>query len=208
MDKNNNLFKIIFNDIKKEKSLYISLILVIIISLIFGTLFITILSDTDKLLVTNSITNFFESIKNNTFIRNDYILNNILNNNLYGILIFILGFSIIGIPILICMLFYKGFILAFTISTLIYTFKFDGILVSLIYIFPHLIINLFIYFILIYYSFNLSIKLFRKITNKENFKIKFILKKYIIILLISIVTFTLTALYETYVMSYIIKLLY
>lgn len=208
MDKNNNIFKIVFNDIKREKSLYISLILVIIISLIFGSLFITILSDSDRVLVSNSITTFFDSINNNTFIRNNYIFNNIINNNIYGLILYILGFSIIGIPILICMLFYKGFILAFTISSFIFTFKFDGILVSFIYIFPHLIINLFIYFILTYYSFNLSVKLFKKIINKDNFKLKFIIKKYIVILLISIIILSLTALYETYIMTYLIKFIY
>ena len=200
MDKNNNIFKIVFNDIRREKSLYISLILVIIISLIFGSLFITILSDSDRVLVSNSITTFFDSINNNTFIRNNYIFNNIINNNIYGLILYILGFSIIGIPILICML--------FTISSFIFTFKFDGILVSFIYIFPHLIINLFIYFILTYYSFNLSVKLFKKIINKDNFKLKFIIKKYIVILLISIIILSLTALYETYIMTYLIKFIY
>ena len=202
----NKLFDVIFKDLKKDKSIYISLIAVVVISLVFGALFITILKGTDKELLTTHITSFFESIKTKEFIPS--ITNIILNNNIFGIIIWILGFSIIGIPIVICMLFYKGFALSFTVASLIYNFKLDGILLSFMYIFPHLILNFIFYFIVSYYSFKLSIKLLNKLLNKNELNMNKFIKKYLFVLLISVIIFTLSAVYETYIIPYLIKLIY
>ena len=204
----NKLFKMILKDVKKEKSTYISLIIVIIISIFFGTFFITILNDSDKILLKNEINNFFELISSKEFSLSNNLIPNIINNNIFTIILWILGLSIIGLPFIICILFYKGFTLSFTVTSLIYNFKLEGIFISFIYVFPHLIINLIIYFILSCYSFNLSIKILRNILNKENIKIKHELKKYILILIISIIILCLTALYETYILPNIIKLIY
>lgn len=203
----NKLFKIILKDVKHNKRVYISLIAVVIIGLVFGSLFITILSHDDKTLLTSEISTYFNMIKDNKYNMNAYLFSN-FNNILYAFILWILGISVIGLPIIICMLFYKTFTLAFTVTSLIYHFKIEGMLISFIYIFPHLIINLIIYFILTYYSFNMSLKIIRVIFNKEDFSVKRHFKKYAFILAISIVMLVITASYEAYIMPYIIKLIY
>lgn len=203
----NKLFKIILKDVKHNKRVYISLIAVVIIGLVFGSLFITILSHDDKTLLTSEISTYFNMIKDNKYNMNAYLFSN-FNNILYAFILWILGISVIGLPIIICMLFYKTFTLAFTVTSLIYHFKIEGMLISFIYIFPHLIINLIIYFILTYYSFNMSLKIIRVIFNKEDFSVKKHFKKYAFILAISIVMLVITASYEAYIMPYIIKLIY
>ena len=201
----NKIFDIIFKDLKKEKNIYYSLIVVVVISILFGLFFITLLSASDKALLTSNINNHFDLINNGKYTIN--LLKNIINNNILSLIIWILGFSVIGIPIIIFILFYKGFILSFSITSLIYNFKVDGIFFSFIYVFPHSILNLIIYFILSYYSFKLSIKIIDSLINKKIFNFKF-LKKYIIILLISIIFLTFSALYESYVLPYLIKMIY
>ncbi len=201
----NKIFDIIFKDLKKEKNIYYSLIVVVVISILFGLFFITLLSASDKSLLTSNINNHFDLINNGKYTIN--LLKNIINNNILSLIIWILGFSVIGIPIIIFILFYKGFILSFSITSLIYNFKVDGIFFSFIYVFPHSILNLIIYFILSYYSFKLSIKIIDSLINKKIFNFKF-LKKYIIILLISIIFLTFSALYESYVLPYLIKMIY
>jgi len=200
----NKLFNIIFKDLKRDKSIYYSLIIVGIISLVFGLLFITILKDSDKQLLTNHISTFLESVNTNEYKFN--ITTILLENNIMAIIIWILGFSIVGIPLLIGILFYKCFTLTFTVTSLIYCYKVDGILLSFIYIFPHLIINLMFYFILIYYSFKLSLILIDEIIHKKPFNIP--IKKYLIVLLISILFLTISGLYETYILPYLIKMIY
>ena len=204
----NKLFKVMLNDIKREKSTYISLIVVVIISLLFGTLFITILKEADKKLIVSEITNFFDTVNSKNYVLSSNLLPNLVKNDVFLLIIFLLGLSIVGLPFIVCMLFYKGFTLAFTVTTLIYNFKFEGILFSFLYIFPHLILNLILYFIMCVYAFNLSIKIFKNILNKEDFKIKDQLKKYILVFIILILTLSISSLYETYIIPYIIKLIY
>lgn len=201
----NKVINILFKDIKKDKSIYISLILVVIISILFGTFFIKILSTEDKNILLEHINLYFENIKNNNISNNLY--NNLLNNNITLFIIWILGFSVIGLPILITILFYKGFSLSFTVASLLYKFKLNGIFISIIYIFPHLIINLLFYFITTYYSFKMCINLiqiifYKKILNKN------LLKKYLIVLLISIIFLSISSLYETFILPYLIKIIY
>lgn len=201
----NRVIDVIFKDIKKDKSIYVSLIIVLLISVLFGVFFIKILSTTDKELVMTHINTYFDSIKNGN-IKID-LYNNIINNNITLFILWILGFSVIGIPLIISILFYKGFTLSFTVTSLIYNFKIDGIFFSLVYIFPHLILNLLFYFIVTYYSFKLCINIIQVLFNKNKINTSF-LKKYVIVLVISVVFLSLSALYETFILPYLIKIIY
>ena len=91
----NKLFKVMLNDIKREKSTYISLIVVVIISLFFGTLFITILKEADKKLIVSEITNFFDTVNSKNFVLSSNLLPNLVNNDVF--LLIILGLVIIFI---------------------------------------------------------------------------------------------------------------
>lgn len=201
----NKVIDIIFKDIKKDKSIYISLIIVLLISLLFGTFFIKILSNNDKELVMTHINTYFAGIKTGNIKLN--FCNNIINNNITLFILWILGFSIIGLPLMIIIFFYKGFTLSFTVTSIIYNFKFNGIFFSLVYVFPHLILNLLFYFIVTYYSFKLCLNIINVIINKDKLNMLF-LKKYFVILIISVVFLSLSALYETYILPYLIKIIY
>jgi stage II sporulation protein M len=201
----NKVIDIIFKDIKKDKSIYISLIIVLVLSLLFGTFFLKILENNDKELVMTHINTYFDSIKNGSLKFNLY--NNIINNNITLFILWILGFSVIGLPLVVGILFYKGFSLSFTVTSLIYNFKFNGIFFSLVYIFPHLILNILFYFVVSYYSFKLCLNIIQVILNKNKLNLSF-LKKYIVVLLISIIFLSLSAAYETYILPYLIKIIY
>lgn len=201
----NKIIDIIFKDIKKDKNIYISLIIVLLISLVFGIFFITILTTEDKTLLTSHINTYFDTIKSGSTSFNLY--NNLINNNIGIFILWILGFSVIGLPLIIAILFYKGFSLSFTITSLIYNFKIDGIFFSFIYVFPHLILNLLFYFIVTYYAFKMCISLIWIISGKSKFNFR-TFKKYLFILVISLFFISLSALYETYILPYLIKIIY
>lgn len=199
------LINLIMNDLKKDKSIYVSLIIALLISFIFGMFFITILSSTDKVTLKEYITNFFASIKQGKIIS---LYKTLINNNLGILITAILAFSVVLFPLVIVIIFYKGFTLAFTITSLIYTFKIKGIILAIIYVFPSLIFNLVFYFIMCYYSFKLSLILFNKVINKDTTNINKFLKKYLVIILICIVFVSLFSLYDTYLLPSLIKLVY
>ena len=199
------LINLIMNDLKKDKSIYLSLLIALIISFIFGMFFITILSSTDKVTLKEYITNFFTSIKQGKIIS---LYKTLINNNLGILITSILAFSVVLFPLVIVIIFYKGFTLAFTITSLIYTFKIKGIILAIVYVFPSLIFNLVFYFIMCYYSFKLSLILFNKAINKDTTNIHKFLKKYLVIILVCISFVSLFSLYDTYLLPSLIKLVY
>lgn len=199
------LIKLIMNDLKKDKSIYLSLLIALLISFIFGMFFITILSSTDKVTLKEYITNFFTSIKQGKIIS---LYKTLINNNLGILITSILAFSVVLFPLVIVIIFYKGFTLAFTITSLIYTFKIKGIILAIVYVFPSLIFNLVFYFVMCYYSFKLSLILFNKAINKDTTNINKFLKKYLVIILVCISFVSLFSLYDTYLLPSLIKLVY
>lgn len=199
------LINLIMNDLKKDKSIYLSLLTALLISFIFGMFFITILSSTDKVTLKEYITNFFTSIKQGKIIS---LYKTLINNNLGILITSILAFSVVLFPLVIVIIFYKGFTLAFTITSLIYTFKIKGIILAIVYVFPSLIFNLVFYFIMCYYSFKLSLILFNKVINNGTTNINKFLKKYLVIILVCIAFVSLFSLYDTYLLPSLIKLVY
>ena len=193
------------NDLKKDKSIYLSLLTALLISFICGMFFITILSSTDKVTLKEYITNFFTSIKQGKIIS---LYKTLINNNLGILITSILAFSVVLFPLVIVIIFYKGFTLAFTITSLIYTFKIKGIILAIVYVFPSLIFNLVFYFIMCYYSFKLSLILFNKVINNGTTNINKFLKKYLVIILVCIAFVSLFSLYDTYLLPSLIKLVY
>ena len=193
------------NDLKKDKSIYVSLLIALLISFVFGMFFITILSSADKVTLKEYITNFFTSIKQGKIIS---LYKTLINNNIGILITALLAFSVILFPLVIVIIFYKGFTLAFTITSLIYTFKIKGIILAIIYVFPSLIFNLVFYFIMCYYSFKLSLILFNKVINKDTTNINKFLKKYLVIILVCTIFVSLFSLYDTYLLPSLIKLVY
>ncbi len=187
----------------RKNKLLMSLIIILILTLIAGTLYLSILSSENKELVTNSITTFFTSL--NTKLDTKNILFKTLSNNLLTIsLVWLLGFSIIGIPLVLLILIFKSFTTFFTFVSIIYTYKYIGIIKALIYIIPYLL-NLFMLFILTYYSLSFSIMLFNYLFKKKDYNRSLIIKRYLKLLIISILFMVVTAVIETYVIPTIFK---
>lgn len=190
----------------KTRKLFSLMSIITLVSIVLGILFISILSKENKELVTSSVTSFFNAIKNNKLNYNDVLLKSLTNNLLLNIIIWILGISIIGVPIVLIILFIKSFILSFTFTSILYTYKFNGILSAIIYTLPH-ILNLFFSFILIYYSLSFSKTLFNYLFRKKECDRKTLVTRYLKILITSIILFISTSLMETYLIPFLIRLI-
>ena len=190
----------------KAKNIYLFLLLIFIIGVIFGSLFITIINDTDKNTVLNQITNFFDEIKSNKIDYLDIFKNSVISNLIYITFIWFLGISIIGIPIIIIMLFIKGFMIGFSITSIIANYKFLGILGSLSYIFPHIILSIIVILLISYHALKLSINLLKSVINKKNINFNEIINRYSMIMLISVIGMIIISLTEAFINPYIIKL--
>lgn len=174
-----------------------------ILGFIFGCLFIIIISNTDKLLVKEYIQSFIKNLDNVNYI--NIFKNTIISNLLFIIVIWLLGMSVIGIPINLFYYFLKGFVLGFTCVSFILTYHLKGCIFSILYVVPHNIINISIFTILVYYSLEFSILLIYSIIKKKSINFKPFISKYIKILLFSIIIILITCIYETFILPNLIK---
>lgn len=190
----------------KKRKLLSSMFLISFVGIICGLLFISILSNENKEIITSSVNGMFDTIFNNKFVYKDILIKSLLSNLILNIIIWLLGISIIGIFLLYCILFFKCFMVSFTFMSILYTFKFSGIFFSFVYVIPY-ILNFFIYFILIYYALSFSKTLFNFLfRNKECNKREFI-KRYIILLIISCLLLVLSSLIETFFIPFLLNLI-
>lgn len=193
--------------VKFNKKIILFLMILTVIALISGSIFLTILNEEDFKLVSNHLNGFLDTIKNNKM---NYLLvlkNNLIPNIIYVFLIWLLGISIIGIPIIIFIYFFKVFILGFSVASIMATYSFKGILFSLIYIFPGQIFTMIGFLILSIFALNFSFKILNGIFLKKVINFKFIITKYLIILGLCLGIIVLFGLYDTYLMPNIIKLI-
>ena len=189
----------------KSRKLLSTITILTLIAAIFGILFISILSKENKELIINSITNFFSVIKNNQVNYSTTLFKSITNNLLLNLIIWLLGISIIGLPIVLIILSFDSFITSFTFTSILYTYKLKGILPAIIYIFPHLI-NILTIFILTYYSASFSLTLFNFLFRKKECNRKIIITRYLKLLLLSIIISIISGLIETYLIPIFIKM--
>lgn len=194
-------------EIQKNKYKYIFLLTIILIGFISGIIFSNILSYNDHQEISNTLKDYFLGIKNNQSIN---YLGNFLNifsvNYLYMLLIWIFGLSIIGIILNPFILYFKSFVIGFSVGIIISVYSYLGILGSLLYLFPHLLINLLVYTLLSFYGIKLSIKLFKALFLHKNFNFQELMKKYLKILGLASIILLITTLYETFLADFVMKI--
>jgi len=189
-----------------NKAFNIFMASILILGIISGTIFLIMLSSQDKNNVIKKITLFISNINKDSVNNGLAIKNSLIINYTYILLIWLLGLSIIGLIVNIFIVYIKGFITGFSISAIILTYKYKSIPFILLYIFPHQVINILLIITISIYSIIFSKNLMQTIINKKNTN-KNIFKKYIVILLISIIFSFLSSMSEVYIFPKILKLI-
>lgn len=193
--------------IKVNKKTLLFFTILLIIGIIAGSIFMAILSEIDKKLVIDYFNNYISNIENNKLNYLESIKNGLFNNLLYIIIIWILGISIIGIPIVTIMFFIKSFTLGFSIASIVFNYKLKGCLLNFINIFPHQMIYFLIYMLITTYSIFFSLKMINSIINKKNMDFKVMMNKYVKILIISVIAITIGIIIETFITPLLIKII-
>jgi len=197
----------LINNIKFDKKYVFFSLIIVILGIITGSLFIVILNSADKNLVIEYISDFIDNIKNNNINNLDLLKNTIITNYIVIFIFIIIGFTCFLFPINILILFYKSFILGFTLSSFILTYGLKGTLLSIFYIVPHLLINILIFSLIAAFTLRIAINMIKCIINKKEVNMRLYFNKYFSIIILSIIFITLTSLYEAYIMPYLLKLI-
>lgn len=194
-------------EISKKNSFLIVIFVIFLLGLIFGSIYITILKDSEKTTIMNSVNSYFLSLDKLTFdTQLEIFKDSLISNLLYFVLMWLLGISAIGMPIIIIMIFFKSFVLGFSISSIFAKYGFKGILGAILYIFPSPIITTIFTIVLGTYSIILSVRLIQSAFLRRTINFKTFMGKYFFILLLSIITSVLCSLIDAFASPYILRL--
>lgn len=197
--------KELINKVKQNKLLFI-LLLIMILFTILGILFPALINSENKVLIKNSIENFMTSIDKNNI---DYIsafISSLTNNIIVTILIWILGISIIGVPIILISIAFKSFLTGFSITSIFITYGIKGTLIAIVYTLPN-IINQLGSFLLGYYAISFSIMIYKSVFKKETRNWQPIVKRYIKIGIFFIIFSIVVSIIESYLIPKILLFL-
>ena len=196
----------LFNLVRFDKRYVLFCFILVILGIVCGSLFIVILNSSDKSLVIEYIETFIDTIKNNNFNYIDTLKNTLIINYLVIFIISILGFTYFLVPLNILILFYKSFVIGFSLSSFILVYKIKGLLLSIVYIFPHLIINILLFSLLIAFTLKLSIKMINSIIKKKDINMRVYFNKYLYTGLFIFIVLTISSLYESFASPFLLKL--
>lgn len=203
----NNKFSTIQNIILPNKKINYFVITIVILGIISGSIFLTLLNQNDQNSTINQIQSFFSSINDSSINNGLAFKNSLITNIVYISLIWILGMSIIGIFLNIFLIYLKGFLIGFSVSAIIKTYGIKGIIASFIYIFPHQLINVLVIIILGIYSIMFTLNLLSLIWTKKKINIKTMLKRFNIIFLFSLLLTIFSSLSEAFILPAFMKLI-
>ena len=195
----------LFNTIKFDKRYVFFCLVIVLLGILTGSFFIIVLNNSDKSLVIEYIESFIGSIKNNNFNYIDTFKNTLIINYLFIFLISIIGITQFLCPLNILLLFYKSFIVGFSLSSFILTYKIKGLLLSILYIFPHLIINILLFSLLIAFTLKICIKTIKYIIKKKDVNMRLYFSKYLYTVLFVFMIITISSLYESFIAPYLLK---
>lgn len=195
-----------FKKIHTNKRMLVFLFTLLFMAVLFGSFFATKLSTNDLEEIKSSLDTFFSMTKQNKINPLPAFFQSFGANIMFTIAIWILGISVIGAPLMIVLFFMKAFTMGFTIASMIKIYHLKGLLYSLIYIFPHQVINLLVFIFFIMFSMSLSITLFQALLKKKTVDFSKVMNRYVFILAITIGILIITSLLEIYLMPFLFRM--
>ena len=166
-----------------NKKFYLFLSIIFVIGLILGVIFLIYLDEASKDILFLNINEWLQGISNSN-------LNNIVLHIIMLSSMFLLSIFLIGIPFVLFFVFYNGFSVGFTVTSLISIFGIKGLLYGIIYVIITKGIYLFFLSIIIVSLLRVSLIILKSIFNKENIdkeKLALLLKKILICIAIILI---------------------
>jgi len=191
--------------IRQNFSLYIFSVILFVMGVFFGSMIIHSLSSNQTQEMISYINQFFHGITNTQDAIQINFKEVVFEHLKYLVIIWFLGLSIIGMPLIFLVVFMKGFIIGFTISFLIAGLQWKGFVFSMVSILPQnlLIVPVFIIASVAGISFSLSLLRSRGKIKSSNNPINFLSYTFFIFVLAGVLV--LAAGFETYISPSMMK---
>ncbi len=204
--KRNNFKELVFNHIYENLKIYIIVIIIFLIGIVTGVIFINNINETQIAEIQNYIISFITSLKTDSHIDKIELLKNSIGDNLILIVsMWFIGSTVIGIPIVLGIVLFRGFCIGYTISSIIGVLEIQK---GILFLFTTVFLQNIIFIPVIICMAVSCIKLYKSIMKdkrRENIKLEII--RHTIISIILLLCLVIASLIEVYISSNLFMLI-
>ena len=190
-----------------NKRFNLPVIVTFLIGIVFGIIFLFFISEVDKLIIKSEIEEYLSLVSNSSNTLNS-ILNSFKNNLLYLTIIWVSSITIIFTPIVFFVIFYKGFLTGFLMSSFIMIFGIKGFIYSLIFTFPHEIINIVVFILFSIIMVSISYKIMKSKYKNDTINLRIFCKKVFILYIAFILVLLISSILEIYLNHFVLGIFF
>lgn len=168
---------------------------------IFGAVLVNSLSFTQKEDLFFYLSQFFGQVSQGEVAASkEMFYQSVIHNLKYVSVIWILGISIIGVPVILILLFLKGMVVGFTVGFLVNQMSWSGLSLALVAVLPQNIFIVPVFIVISVLAVSLSMKLIRRIFLKQaRFPLKPFVARYITSFIIAVFFLAIAGGIEAYI---------
>jgi stage II sporulation protein M len=195
------------NYFREHSSIFLFIIVLFLMGVIFGAIIVNSMSYTQKQDLFYYLSQFFGEVSNGKIAPTyDLFLQSLWHNSKFIALIWILGISIIGLPIILILLFIKGMVVGFTVGFLVSELSWKGFVLAIVSILPQNLIIIPVFIIMAALSVSFSLKMIRKqFMKKYSQPIIPLFRRYIFTLILAVIFISGAAGIEAYLSPGLMK---
>jgi stage II sporulation protein M len=200
--------QVIGKHIEAHASLYIFSIVLFLMGVIFGTLTVQSMGYSQQADLFYYFQQFMIEMKKDHFVDQNYALQeNFIHYLKYTGVIWILGLSIIGLPVILILLFLKGVFIGFTVGFLVHQLGWNGFLFAFIAVLPQNMIVVPVILFMSVLSISFSMKLIAHLFGTQRYNEKLSIPKYIGALVAMSGVLFMVSIFETYLSPLFMKMM-
>ncbi|MFP3885611.1 stage II sporulation protein M [Priestia filamentosa] len=198
--------ELLFYHIQKHSSVYLFVTVLFFIGVVFGAVVVNSLNLGQKEDLFYYLDRFFGQVTKGEVANSADILKQSFWHNIkYLGFIWILGISVIGLPVVLVLLFLKGIVIGFTVGFLVNQMGFHGFLLSFVSVLPQNLFLIPLFIVVSTLSLSFSLKLMKQFvrSGSETMITAFMRYSTVILLILAVVTISSTL--EAYASPFLMK---
>lgn len=123
--------------IQSQKSLYLFVTVLLVVGVVFGAVLVNVLDSTQKEGLLNYLGYFFQGLKQNEIADAGIVFQHALGDHLKTLgIMWLLGISVIGVPLILVFIFLKGLVVGFTVGFLVNQLAWKGFWFAFVSVVP------------------------------------------------------------------------
>ncbi|RAS88618.1 stage II sporulation protein M [Priestia endophytica] len=198
--------ELLFYHIQKHSSVYLFVTVLFFIGVVFGAVVVNSLNLGQKEDLFYYLDRFFGQVTKGEVANSADILKQSFWHNIkYLGFIWILGISVIGLPVVLVLLFLKGIVIGFTVGFLVNQMGFHGFLLSFVSVFPQNLFLIPLFIVVSTLSLSFSLKLMKQFVRSSSETMVAAFMRYSTVILLILAVVTLSSTLEAYASPFLMK---